>query len=116
MRRKRGQSNAKERAKVRMLLERRGNICSVIRHACERGKGCVLMLGGIDSEIGNLASETLMRKCLEGCYVVTCNMLVFEDCPCLTDVQAEDDAVEEVANNLTGGTGPSGVNFSSLIQ
>ena len=116
VRRKRGKSNAKERAKVLTSLAHRGNIRSVMRHACKRGKGCVLMPGDIDSEIGNLASETLMSNCPEGCDVSMCNVLVFEDCPCLTDVQAEGDAVEEVVKNLTGVTGPFGVNVSSLIQ
>ena len=50
MRRKRGQSNAKEREKAPTSLSCRGKIISTIRNVCERDKGDLLMPGYIYSK------------------------------------------------------------------
>ena len=116
MRRKRGQSSAKERAKVFTALVCRGKIRSATRHACERDKGGVLMPGDVDSKTGDLVSETLKAKHPDGRDVNVESVPTFDSCPDLIDIQVTDDAVEEVAKHLSGSAGPSGIDSSSLSQ
>ena len=116
MRRKKGKANVDEIAKVLTSLVCRGKIRSAIRHACERDKGGVLMPGDTERKTGDIASDTLHNEHTDGQDVDTENLPVFEDCPDLTDAMVADDAVEEVAKHISGGTGPSGFGSSLISQ
>ena len=66
MRRKRGQSNAKEQAKLLTSLVHRDKSPSVIRRAYKRDKGSTIKSVETESKTIDLVSETLLNKYSEG--------------------------------------------------
>ena len=64
---------------------------STIMHAYDRYKGGFVITGCIHSKMGDLFSETLQNKYLEGRDASIGNLPTFENCPDLTVAQATDD-------------------------
>ena len=114
MNRKRGGINTQERTNAFSSLIRKGKIREGVRFICERESGGIMQRGDIDSKIGDLVKETLKSKHPNGRDVSVENLPEFESCLEIIDIVVREDNVEKVAKQLSGSTGPSGINSFSM--
>ena len=82
---------------------------SAIRYASERGKGGILMTGGVNVKTVYLVSEILESKHPVGTDIKTSSLPIFGSYPELINIEMTENNVEKVAKRLSGSAGPSGL-------
>ena len=82
---------------------------SAIQYASERGKGGILMTGGVNVKTVYLVSEILESKHPVGTDIKTSSLPIFGSYPELINIEMIENNVEKVAKRLLGSTDLSGI-------
>ena len=109
MNRKRGGLDTKEKVNAFSCLICRRKIREALRYICERESDEIMLPGDVDLKTGDLVNETLESKHPEGRDLSVEKLFEFESCPEMIDIIVTKENVEMVAKNISGSTGPSGI-------
>jgi hypothetical protein len=111
-----GVATPEQRAKTYNRLVLQGKLRTAVCWLTEREKGCVLKPRDRDDKTGENIFNVLQSKHTDARVPDASEMEDYETLPDFVDLDITEEIVEQVARQLSGGTGPGGLDAQAIQQ